>query len=155
MPYKEPPLAHQFKPGQSGNPAGRPKGLPNTKTRLIRLLSLVEKIKNPVTGVVEGFTILEQLDLRQIERARKGDLKSYKEIIDRLEGRAAQTVDLTSQGRELRPMAFFDLNPDPELKPKKRKPKVVKRKVAVGKRTPGRSNPKAKRTTSSSKKPKV
>lgn len=24
MPYKEPPVANQFKPGQSGNPKGRP-----------------------------------------------------------------------------------------------------------------------------------
>lgn len=25
MPYKQPPKEHQFKPGQSGNPGGRPK----------------------------------------------------------------------------------------------------------------------------------
>ena len=25
MPYKEPPIEHRFKPGESGNPAGRPK----------------------------------------------------------------------------------------------------------------------------------
>jgi hypothetical protein len=32
--YKRPPKAHQFRPGQSGNPSGRPKGARNFKSDL-------------------------------------------------------------------------------------------------------------------------
>ena len=37
--YKRPPRAHQFRPGQSGNPNGRPKGARNFKSELREELS--------------------------------------------------------------------------------------------------------------------
>jgi hypothetical protein len=37
--YKHPPRAHQFRPGQSGNPNGRPKGARNFKSELREELS--------------------------------------------------------------------------------------------------------------------
>ncbi len=37
--YCKPPQSHQFKPGQSGNPQGRPKGARNFKTELREELS--------------------------------------------------------------------------------------------------------------------
>lgn len=80
--------------GEIRNPNGRPKGIPNSKTRYLRLLTLTEKIKNPVTGDMEEFSIIEQLDMQMIAKARKGDLKAYKEIMDRLEGKAQQSIDM-------------------------------------------------------------
>lgn len=82
------------KKGEVRNPKGRPPGIPNAKTRYKRLLELTETIKNPVTGEMEEFSIIEQLDMQVIAKARKGDLRAYRELMDRLEGRAAQSIEL-------------------------------------------------------------
>lgn len=94
MPKLPPPEETRFKPGQSGNPKGRPPGIPNARTRYLRLLTLTEKIKNPVTDEMEEFSIMEQLDMQIIAKARRGDISAYKEIMDRLEGKPQQTVDM-------------------------------------------------------------
>jgi hypothetical protein len=90
-----------FKPGQSGNPKGKPKGIPHSRTRLRRLLELSQDLKNPVTGEVEGFTVMEQIDMKLIQKARNGDLGAMKELLDRLEGKPNQGVDITSGGHPL------------------------------------------------------
>ena len=87
-----------FPKGVSGNPAGKPKGVEHSKTRLVRLLQLVTKVRNPVTGEDEEFTIAEQLDMKIIAKAMKSDLRAYQEILDRLEGRAKQTNEIELSG---------------------------------------------------------
>lgn len=86
------------KKGEVRNPKGYPKGLKHSKTRLKRLLELTENLTNPVTKEVEGFTIAEQMDLAQIMKARKGDTKAYNAILDRLEGKPTQEMNLNQQG---------------------------------------------------------
>jgi hypothetical protein len=82
--------------GEIRNPKGRGKGVLNSKTRLLRLLELVQVKTNPITGEKEEFTVAEQLDMMVLQKAFKGDLKAYQEILDRLEGRAKQTTDLNA-----------------------------------------------------------
>jgi hypothetical protein len=87
-----------FKKGEIANPKGRPKGIPNSKTRLLRLLELVQVKTNPITGEKEEFTVAEQLDMMVLQKAFKGDLRAYQEILDRLEGRAKQTNEIELSG---------------------------------------------------------
>lgn len=87
-----------FPKGVSGNPNGRPKGVENSKTRLLRLLELVTKVRNPVTGEEEEFSIAEQLDMQIIAKARKGDLKAYEILLDRLEGKPKQSSEVDVKG---------------------------------------------------------
>lgn len=77
------------KKGEIRNPNGRPKGVPNTKTRLKRLLLLMSAAENPATGEVEQFTQAEQMDIAMIRQAKQGDVKAYTALLDRLEGRVA------------------------------------------------------------------
>lgn len=87
-----------FPKGVSGNPAGKPKGVQNSKTRLLRLLELVQKKKNPITGEEEEFTVLELMDMQMIAKALKGDQRAYQEVIDRLEGKPKQSTELEVSG---------------------------------------------------------
>lgn len=86
-----------FKVGNPGGP-GRPKGVPNSKTRLLRILELSQKKRNPVTGEEEEFSIAEQMDLQLINKALKGDMKAYEIIMDRLEGKPKQSTELEVSG---------------------------------------------------------
>jgi Family of unknown function (DUF5681) len=44
--YKHPPRANQFRPGQSGNPSGRPKGVRNFRSELREELSEVVTVRD-------------------------------------------------------------------------------------------------------------
>lgn len=81
-----------FKPGKDDrrNTKGRPVGTENSATRLKRILELTSEMLNPVNGVKEKFTVLEQMDLALIAKARKGDVKAYEQILDRFEGKSVQ-----------------------------------------------------------------
>jgi hypothetical protein len=103
-----------FKKGQVANPNGRPKGVPNSKTRLLRLLELVTKVRNPVTGEEEEFSIAEQLDMQIIAKARKGDLKAYEILLDRLEGKPKQTTDITA---DIKGNVHINIEPDADCQP--------------------------------------
>jgi hypothetical protein len=73
-------LMPQWKPGQSGNPGGRPKGF----TRLLRdLMSKKELCGEPVPG---GRTVEQALVEAAVLHAIKGNASILNQIIDRLEG---------------------------------------------------------------------
>ena len=102
------------KKGEIRNPNGRPKGLPNSKTRLLRLLELVQKKKNPITGEDEEFTVLELMDMQMIAKALRGDQKAYQEIVDRLEGKPKQTTDITA---DIKGNVQITIEPDADCQP--------------------------------------
>lgn len=106
-------LVH-FEKGQSGNPNGRPKGVQNSKTRLLRLLELVQKRKNPITGEEEDFTVLELMDMQMINKALKGDQRAYEAVVDRLEGKPKQTTDITA---DIKGNVQITIEPDADCQP--------------------------------------
>ena len=72
--YGRPPRANQFKPGQSGNRSGRPKGAKNHKTLLFEQLNRTISIHQG--GKTEKCTIREALLRRCIDMGLKGDFKA-------------------------------------------------------------------------------
>lgn len=75
---------------------GRKKGVPNASTRLARFLNATMKGKNPFTGAEEEFSIAEMMDLKQIEKAMKGDTWAWEKVNDRVEGRTVQKTENTN-----------------------------------------------------------
>ena len=90
-----------MKKGETRNPNGRPKGSLNSKTILNKFLALEQQVKNPITGEFENMSVYELMSLAIIAKARKGDLQAYKEILDRLEGKAQQKIDHTTDGEKI------------------------------------------------------
>ena len=74
---------YKFQPGQSGNPAGRPKKLPITDAIRAELEHLG---KDGVSNDVAIARVLVQL-------AKSGNMEAIKEISDRTEGNARQRIE--------------------------------------------------------------
>ena len=91
---------YEFKPGQSGNPNGRPPGRLNSKTILNKYLHLVVEMKNPYTQQMEKIPISDAVGLSLISQALKGNVQAIKEIFDRTEGKSNQRVELANPDDE-------------------------------------------------------
>jgi hypothetical protein len=78
--YGNPPIESQFKPGQSGNPRGRPKGILNFATDLKRTLEA------PITlndgGKTKRVSTQKAVLLRMREKALKGDARALDRLLD-------------------------------------------------------------------------
>ncbi len=76
------PNSKPFPKGVSGNPNGRPKGLRNRSTIVREWLETTESMKNPITGQSEKLTQYDIITLALIQKARKGDVQAFKELMD-------------------------------------------------------------------------
>ena len=74
---------HKFKKGQTGNPNGRPRKLP----QLDKLLADV--LGEEKDGITAGEAILKALRAK----ATKGDVRAAEVLLDRAYGKAKQTMD--------------------------------------------------------------
>lgn len=77
----KPPLATQFKPGQSGNPAGRPKGSCSLKAAFDRAASAVTDVPG-VSCETGKFTLLEAMMIRLFRAAMRGDMRAAERLIE-------------------------------------------------------------------------
>lgn len=94
MPNPENIKKHKFKPGESGNPAGKPKGALSAKTIIKKWLEAKDKFKNPITGEDELLSQYDIIAIQQIAKARKGDTKAFDSVLDRVEGKPKQEIDV-------------------------------------------------------------
>ena len=76
--YKKPPEHTQFKPGQSGNPKGRPKNTKNLKTDLKE--EIHELIKITEGGQIHEISKQRALMKRLMEKGLKGDMRAIELI---------------------------------------------------------------------------
>ena len=79
--YKRPPTAHAFKPGQSGNPAGRPKG----RKKFATLLQEIVNRKVPIAGSTKKITMGEAVLRKIFSSAVTGDAKAQEMVLGLME----------------------------------------------------------------------
>jgi len=72
--YKRPPLHTRFKPGQSGNPRGRPKGRLNLNTEVMGIISKKVKVRDGDTD--RQMSLLAANVLAHGIKGAKGDVRS-------------------------------------------------------------------------------
>jgi len=92
-------LRPPWKPGESGNPSGRPKRKPITDA-YIRLLN------EPIPGDKEGRTFADALAQKILKEALNGKVPAASEITDRVEGK----VTLPLSGPDGGPIEVRTLN---------------------------------------------
>ena len=93
---------HEFKPGQSGNPKGRPK-MPDLSEAIAKIL-IDEK---------DGKTALEAILAALRSKATKGDVRAAQELFDRGYGKAKQFIEQTTIG-ELTSFEIYEIKSDGE-----------------------------------------
>jgi len=89
--YGKPPRANQFKPGESGNPKGRPKGAKSEATILQDLLQ--HKISLNDRGRTRRITVLEGILRRIADDCLKGNIKSATFLLNRLQAMTSGEPD--------------------------------------------------------------
>ncbi len=90
-------LGNRFKPGETGNPQGRPK-----------LTLLSEALREELAKVLPGLderTMAEHIARSLIREAIKGNVMAAREIADRSEGRPKQAIDVDMKVTDWRELA--------------------------------------------------
>jgi hypothetical protein len=77
-----PPKYARFSSTNQPLNAGRPKGVRNRSTIVREWLEATESMKNPITGQSEKLTQYDIITLALIQKARKGDVQAFKELMD-------------------------------------------------------------------------
>lgn len=79
--YRRPPVNRQFKPGQSGNPKGRPKGSKNFATAFAEALMRPIKVRDRNTGKIRTLTKQDVMIEAITNKAMAGDAKAFATVI--------------------------------------------------------------------------
>ncbi len=90
-----PPVSGRWKPGQSGNPSGRPKKKPLTEA-LQRVLAKLSDDERDI------------LCKEMITKLASGDVAAFKEVADRVEGKVPTPVGGTDDLPAIKGFAWLD-----------------------------------------------
>lgn len=93
--YGKPPVEHQFKPGQSGNPRGRPRGRKSEAKMLDDVLYRMVGVRGP--GGTRKIPVLEAMLYRFAEDSLKGNTKTAAFLL----ARHAAATSMTQEAPEL------------------------------------------------------
>lgn len=103
--YGKPPIQGQFKPGQSGNPKGRPRNARSLKNVLkAELDQQVAITENNRTTKVSKFQVVIK---RLVERAAKGEPRAISKLIDLvidmfgIDGESAKPANISLDDQEV------------------------------------------------------
>lgn len=96
MARKPPPVEHQFKPGQSGNPAGKPPGTVSFKNSIKKFAGVMMKDINPETGQEELMTLADIITMQQFKKAKRGDTRAFEVLKNHIESLPKQGIDLSN-----------------------------------------------------------
>lgn len=104
--YGRPPQAARFKPGQSGNPKGRPKGAKN----LLTLFREELERSVPVTqnGRTQMMSKARVAVIQQVDKAAKGDAKAFAALMKYAQADAAAVAreQAAAPASELQPTEY-------------------------------------------------
>jgi hypothetical protein len=98
----------RWEKGESGNPAGRPKGSKNRSTIARQWLEVNQSLKNPLTGEQETMSQEDLMTLALIKKAREGDVSAYKALMDSGYGQPLQQIEQTILEQPLFPDVHTD-----------------------------------------------
>jgi hypothetical protein len=90
---------HQYKPGQSGNPLGRPKGSKNAATLAREILNGMVKMRN-ADGTVQNVTRRMGMLLQCAQKGLKGDIKAAAFLFQTEAGPGSEAADSTATPEE-------------------------------------------------------
>lgn len=97
----------RWQKGESGNPAGRPKGAKNRSTIARYWLEVNQKAKNPIDGTEQTLSQEDLMTLALVKRAKDGDVNAYKALMDSAFGAPTQQIEQTQVNYD-----FTDLSTD-------------------------------------------
>jgi len=89
------------KKGEVRNKNGKPAGTLTAKTVINKWLSVRRKAFDSINNEYSILTVLDEITLAQILKAKKGDVASFSALLDRTEGKPPQKTDVTSDNEKI------------------------------------------------------
>jgi len=106
---------YKMKKGTTLNPNGRPKGSRSRSTIVKEWLEALISSRNPITGKDEKMEVQDKMTLALINKAFKGDVSAYRELMDAAHGKLKEQIDHTTGGEKLQPQIIVADNETAEL----------------------------------------